>query len=394
MSEQSPFLIYKIECPLCKTINEFELIRVGAFTEEGRDTDFSPMNVKWRFPRYQAFHPLVFFAAMCSHCYYTRELTTKFKDWKNDNHFRAYRLKPTREIHLKQMEETDSVIKLMGDHVDASRYPNESGILKLLLAICDEQLAGHYNDLDVGRFYLRIGWVFREMDKGENPHLLTLKGLIYELDKAYVGVSGAIESFSTSASKMTSEVRAHFEADQLSADMASRMLAYKDKYDSTLSDLNNAASSSTESLGALRKLLDDYKSDLLGAEGDVSGVKYFSHSSFGEFLTLLSKSWDGIVTSEKEALEKAVSHYKKAFSDGRHISPGNQQIQASYLIAELSRRVGDYDEARQYFTSTIKTGQEFVYRNRNDQTRTALARKILELAIEQGRLNLEALKPA
>ena len=52
MSEQSPFLIYKIECTLCKTVNEFELIRVGAFTEDGRDTDFSPMNVKWRFPRW------------------------------------------------------------------------------------------------------------------------------------------------------------------------------------------------------------------------------------------------------------------------------------------------------------------------------------------------------
>ena len=111
-------------------------------------------------------------------------------------------------------------------------------------------------------------------------------------------------------------------------------------------------------------------------------------------LSSLTNAWGGIVTSEQEALEKAVVHYKKAFADGRNISPGNQQIQASYLIAELSRRVGDYDEARQYFTSTIKTGQEFVYRNRNDQTRTALARKILELAIEQGRLNLEASRPA
>ena len=49
---------------------------------------------------------------------------------------------------------------------------------------------------------------------------------------------------------------------------------------------------------------------------------------------------------------KFVEYYKKAFADGRNISPGNQQIQASYLIAELSRRIGDYDEAKQYFTST------------------------------------------
>ena len=51
-----------------------------------------------------------------------------------------------------------------------------------------------------------------------------------------------------------------------------------------------------------------------------------------------------------------------------------------------------YDGAKQYFNSTIKTGQEFIYKNRDDKSRTALTRKILELAIEQGKLNMEALK--
>ncbi|MBD3257615.1 DUF2225 domain-containing protein, partial [candidate division GN15 bacterium] len=107
---------------------------------------------------------------------------------------------------------------------------------------------------------------------------------------------------------------------------------------------------------------------------------------------LASLQWQGCVTNEREALERAIHFYKRAFGGGREISEGTPQIQASYLIAELSRRIGNYDEAKQYFTSTIKAGQEFIYRNRRDQSRTQLARKILELAIEQGRANLAAVK--
>ena len=81
-----------------------------------------------------------------------------------------------------------------------------------------------------------------------------------------------------------------------------------------------------------------------------------------------------------------------AFKDGRDIAQGNQQIQASYLIAELSRRIGDYEQAKEYFNTTIRSGQELVYRHKGDRSRTALARKILELAIEQGRESMAKLK--
>ena len=153
-------------------MNEFELIRVGAYAEEGRDTDFCPMNVKWRFPRYQGYNPLVFFTATCSNCFYSRELTNDYKDWKNDSNFRTYRLKSVKERHLEQLSTADSVIKTLGAKIDLNRYPNESAILKLLLAITDEQMYDRHSRLDIGRFYLRIAWLFRDLEKGENPSLL------------------------------------------------------------------------------------------------------------------------------------------------------------------------------------------------------------------------------
>ena len=61
-------------------------------------------------------------------------------------------------------------------------------------------------------------------------------------------------------------------------------------------------------------------------------------------------------------------------------------MQALYLIAELSRRTCQFDQAKEYFASTIKHGQEFIYRHKEDKSQTALARKILELAIEQNKI--------
>ncbi len=138
----------------------------------------------------------------------------------------------------------------------------------------------------------------------------------------------------------------------------------------------------------------EYKSVALGGYGSDAGLAFRQYPSFTDFLLNLKSEWDWTVTNEHEALKKAVEYYKAAFSGGRDIAPGNQQIQASYLIAELSRRIGDYDEARQYFNSTIRHGQEFIYKNRHDRTQTALARKILELAVEQGRTNMAAMQTA
>ncbi|UCC43406.1 MAG: DUF2225 domain-containing protein [Candidatus Zixiibacteriota bacterium] len=386
----NPFLLLKIECPICRTINEFEMVRVGAYTEDGRDSDFSPMGITWRTPRYQAFNPLVFFTATCSNCFYTRELTSKYKDWKSDNTFRTYRLKQVKDKHLEQLSSAESIIKQFGEAIDIHRYPNESAVLKLHLAIYDELLAEHANELDLGRFYLRIGWVYRDLQKGDNPQHLHVSGLMHELDNEYGQLNQVVDSVETELKTFEQQVRSHIETDQIAADLKSEMLAFQDRYRESLDGLSGCIEETRGKLSSLGSLIEEYKQATLGSGDGDSGTGFGSHESFGKFLGDLRKAWPEIVTNEHEALQKAAFHYKKAFSAGRDIAPGPQQIQASYMIAELSRRIGDYDEAKRFFASTIKTGQDFIYQNRSDQSRTALARKILELAVEQGRVNLAA----
>ena len=392
MANESPFLLTKVECPICKTVNEFETVRVGAYTERDRDTDFCPTEIQWRYPRYQAYNPLAFFAATCSHCYYSREFTKSFKEWKNDSSFRTYRLKTVKEKHLDRLATADSVIKRMGEAVDLSRYPSESAILKLHLAIFDEQLGDHFSQLDLGRFYLRIGWVFRGMGKGDNPDQQFLGGLMVEIDNRCSIMETALKNFRDEVDVLDRHVISHFEADQISSQLQAKMAPFREKFKAELKALRDPVEQVESRMESLNQLIAEYRAATLGGEGTSDGGGFGQYESFAGFLLGLKKGWNGIVVNEQEALRKAVKYYSEAFVEGRGIATGNQQIQAAYLIAELSRRIGDFDGAKQYFNTTIKLGQEFIYQNRQDQSRTALARKILELAMEQGRENMRALK--
>ena len=394
MSNESPFFLSKVECPICKTINEFETVKVGSYYENGRDTDFCPLDIQWRYPRYQSYNPLVYFTATCSNCFYTREFSNNFKDWKNDNYFRTYRLKSVKEKHLDQLASAESVIRRMGDGIDLAHHPNKSGIMKLHLAIFDELLCDRYSSLDLGRFYLRIAWIFRDLERGENPHLQFLKGLLIEIDTKFSSLKSSTDGSRQELEAFKRHLSAHFETDKLSAEMKAQLYPYRDKFAADLAPIDQTFESLAQQFEQVTNLLTEYKSAALGGDPSSGEGAFGQFRSFTDFLLDLRQNWNGIVTNEREALEKAVTYYKEAFAEGRDISAGNQQIQASYLIAELSRRIGSYDDARQYFNATIKHGQEFIYQHRNDTSRTALARKILELAIEQGKMNMEALKSA
>jgi uncharacterized protein (DUF2225 family) len=392
MANESPFLIFKVECPVCKTINEFEQIKVGAYTEDGRDTDFCPRDVQWRLPKYQAYNPLVFFTATCGNCYYTREFTGKFREWKTDTAFRSYQLKTVKARHLEQLSVADSIVRRLGEAIDISRYPNESTILKIHLAIFDALQAEHPSHLDVGRFYLRIAWVFRTLDSGGDPNLAVLSGLVRDIDAKAARLESAIAESQQCLDALVETVGVQFGASNLSTELQSQMFAYRDQHDQHLANLNQNISGTRDTHAAYRTLLNEYRDAVLGVRSNEGQPMFGEHASLSDFLFKLQAHWSGIATNEREALEQSIGYYKQAFAGGREIDAGNQQIQASYLIAELSRRIGDYDGAKQYFTSTIKAGQEFIYQNRHDQSRTQLARKILELAIEQGRANLQAAK--
>lgn len=387
MISETPFYLAKVECPVCKTINEFETIKVGAYTENGRDTDFCPSDITWRNPRYQAYNPLLYFTATCDNCLYTREYSKSYKDWTNDSYFKTYRQKTIKDLHLNLLSKPDSVIRAIGEKLDSSRYPNESALLKLTLAVIDETLNDKPSNLDLGRFYLRIGWLYRDMERGENPNRQSLKGHLITIEDKIDTLKTSLNDVNTKLYDLDRVITQEFEDDKIASELMSILLPIRDKYDVELKSFHETLKQLIAKIDGIEAVNQEHKKAALGGDLDEHSPSYFEYKSFFEFLTEIAEKHKGIVLNEKEALTKAVEYYKLAFSEGHSISQGNQQIQASYLIAELSRRVGQNEQAKEYFNTTIRSGQELVYRHKGDRSRTALARKILELAIEQAREN-------
>ncbi|MFH2036174.1 MAG: DUF2225 domain-containing protein [Candidatus Zixiibacteriota bacterium] len=392
MTSETPVFLTKIECPICKTINEFETIKVGAYTEADRDTDFCPKDRTWRNPRYQVYNPLLFFSATCSHCYYTREFNNSYKEWKTDSYFKTYSLKTVKENHLQLLAQSDSVIKKIGAALDSIRYPNETAIMKLILAIIDESFYEKPMNLDLGRFYLRIGWIFREMERSEDSNVQIGKGHLIDADNQFSRIKRSIADVSESIAGFKQSIQTQFDDETISAELKSLLYQVKDKYDIELASFLEMLSLLDGKIEAVDLIIKEHRELMLGnSDGEIS-TTFHNYNSFYDFLCQLRNQWATIPRNEKEALTYAVEHYVKAFADGKAIGAGNQQIQASYLIAELSRRIGENEQAKEYFNKTIRTGQEFVHKHKHDKSRTALAKKILELAIEQARENISVLQ--
>ena len=120
-----------------------------------------------------------------------------------------------------------------------------------------------------------------------------------------------------------------------------------------------------------------------------TGEEYFTFGDFRQFLIKARQLSSDIPTTEKEALSKAVEYYTKADETGAQIEQGLPQVQTMYLIAELSRRAGDFKNATQYFNAMRKMGWEIIERGEADTATVNQTNKLLAMAGEQARVTKE-----
>jgi uncharacterized protein (DUF2225 family) len=391
MSTESPIFLTKVECPICKTVNEYECIKVGAYIEKEHDSDFCPSEREWQNAKYALVNPLLYFMATCENCYYTREFKPSFREWKNDTHFRTYQQKGVQAKHLTALAEEGSALRLLGDARNPQNARFATAVAKFLLGIYDEMLLERPRKLDLGRFFLRIGWLFREQQSGAPQQTNTAGHCARDIEKAYIRLKGTQESFDHHLTSISGLVEEQFAAGgNLSSN--AEFLAARDGFRGSLQELQQLQQQLQTSLASLSQTVESNR-HLAGATPVSSGpdnMPFGGFSSLREYLGNLKQKWEFVPTSETEALLFAIEFYRAALEEGHEIQPGNQQIQATYLIAELARRVGRYEEAKSYFNNAIKIGQQFIFDHRGDKTRTALARRILELALSQGKENLAA----
>jgi hypothetical protein len=376
---ETPFYLTPVECPVCKTVNEYETIKMGAYSEEGRDTDFCPTGRRWRNPRYQLISPLLYLMASCSSCFYTREFNRKFREWKSDNAFRLYRQATVRQRHLNLLAAVDGPVRRLGSALWPTSFPLPTAINKFLLGILDEEMLDQPSHFDLGRWYLRIGWLFREAGESglalPSEHTATRQRL-----------AGALRDLGTDIARVgqrVGDIRRLIEQHPESATLSPDDHDGPSRCRQTIEGFAEHIEAFSSGLDGLIRSLAHDTSPVVGGEGLAEGEAYGDYPSYGAFLASLQAEWPGVPTTEGEALRLSLQHYRQAYEEGHGIEPGNAQIQVAYMVGELARRVGENQEAQQYLNLAIRLGNEWIHKMGTDKTNTALARHIVDLAVEQ-----------
>ncbi len=378
-ADETPFYFTRIECPVCRTVNEFETIKMGAYTESGRDTDFRPLKREWRNPRYNDTNPLLYFMASCTSCFYTREFNRKFRDWKSDTAFRTHRQTVVRQQHLTLLADENSPAKVLGAALWPASYPLQTAINKLLLGILDEEQLEGSSHFDIARWYLRIAWLFREMNGGEVTHASPWTLIRQQITQKLQNIKRS----ATNAGLQIGEIKGMVDCHPESVVAAPDDTEGPERCSGSVQTLAEYAESLVAETDKLLQLLSQDDGGDAAPSGSGNAERFGDHSSYASFLREVKAHWSDVPTDEMEALEASLGHYRKAYREGRDIPQGNAQIQLAYMIGELSRRTGLYTDSRQFFDLAIRTGRQWIHKLQNDPTKTALARHIVDLAIDQ-----------
>jgi hypothetical protein len=294
------------------------------------------------------------------------------------------------------------VINRLGEALDSEGFPFESAVIKLLLGIYDERIREESNALDMGRYYLRVAWLYRENQEEKDTTYKVDKLNLTNLEKTLRALQSNFQNHEEKISDLLTSVDACFGTPIGVAEIDQKREQLRAKYLKGLNKIKEDFSALQESLEELTDICAESKNFSFGSEsenikitskvpeslilGESLHVKE-NHLTFVSFLSSLKDIWPEIPLNELEAMKLALKYYKQSYQEVRDITQENQKIQAAYLIAELSRRAGDFQGGESYFEEAKRIGQDFIERNQDDANKIALAQKIVELAKKQGELN-------
>lgn len=369
MKKVSSFNIYRIKCPICGTPNEFKGVKPRAYVEIGRDTDFCPLKRDWQDSKHQVKNPLLYFMATCKNCFFTHELNKEFIECKNCLEFKSPAFVILKRKHFKELNQKNGVIKKMGKALRPSKDPFSSAVIKFLLGIYDEGLKPDPSSYSLGRYYLRVGWIFREEKQKEESAWIKENLTPQSLDQTLKSIHVQQADYLKKIRSLKDLVELEF----TNSESESENRGVQDRYNSLIDQM-------VEELTSLKNFVDELQSMYQTSQHKTLVQHGNTLFRFEDFLFSLKMQWPEVPINEKEALELALDNYKKSLT--RDLKE-NQKIQISYLIGELSRRIGDLNSAKEYFDLAINVGEDFIQKNEEDQLKTALAQKILEMAYQQ-----------
>ena len=365
-----------VTCPACGKSYLEQRLNPQSYRVTASDTDFYPSQRVWLNSQINQVNPLAYFMQTCPNCFFTLEANGSLS-------LKSAQLAPENLQSLLQVERHKELLAKAGSLLDklAKEYRTAEDafsrvILKFLLGIFDEKLKDHYSNYNLGRYYLRLAWVFREgqnWEKTDSPKdWPTLGQNLKELSERHEQYLGPVE-------KLRGLLDEKFlTLDQEPEEPGKQLYSYDEILRQLEKEVVPDGQKPEEIWGQLNQIQD--------ANLSFAPVNPNQFNLTG-FLLDLKSIWPGVPLNEIEALKFSLSYYSQYFESLKGES-GTRMIQTAYLIGELSRRAGEYPQSRKFLNLAIALGQDSLQKEK-ETYRTAFTQKIIDLAAQQHSLAVQ-----
>jgi hypothetical protein len=164
--EDLPYLIFYIECPTCGEGNSYEKPKEGVFRFSKIEEDGHPVDVEAAHAYLAHKTPLEFFWATCENCFFTAEIDDQtFRTWKKVPEYHNQFIKGVIHRYNELSDQREGLAYELGRVIEEIGRPFEIVLNKFLLGIYCETLKKRISLYNMGRYYLRIGWIYRDRDR-------------------------------------------------------------------------------------------------------------------------------------------------------------------------------------------------------------------------------------
>lgn len=163
-SDKTPFFIKDSACPLCGAVSQNRFFKVKIYSERKVDNDKHVKLFGWSDPDFKFYHPPFYLFWHCSSCFYTAERVDFEKPGKDYwSNFRL--LKTAFQGKLQEDRASEKLVSWLAKDVDFDKMNYPMAFNLHLLAIFIQQIVDkeEWDSLKLGRYYLRAGWLLREL---------------------------------------------------------------------------------------------------------------------------------------------------------------------------------------------------------------------------------------
>ncbi|MFC1562192.1 DUF2225 domain-containing protein [candidate division KSB1 bacterium] len=164
--DKSPFYIRKVKCPVCGTAGDQRWFSAKTFSEKNVDLDKHVTLYGWTEKEWEKYHPPLYYMWHCFNCHYT----DSYLDFENPLKDPFSNFRQLKDLFIDQYQDDPRVEKIvdkLGENIDYFKMNYYQAIKLHLLAIFIQELIEDEEEKDalkIGRYYLRVGWLLREMN--------------------------------------------------------------------------------------------------------------------------------------------------------------------------------------------------------------------------------------